>query len=1028
MQTIVPSTILTSQSLSFSGGEIDFGGLGNPVVTGVGNLAINNYGQSATTSFNATGSIVGQGTTQLAVNGGDVILQAAQVTAAPLSQTGLSAATVAAEPASATQTQAAAQASLTIVQTVETVGSAATFGVTAGNLQVLPNGAAAPATAMSASLGGGLSLSGKNVTDSGSIIVPGGRISLQATSGDLDVNSGAVLDTSGISVTVANQTRGASGGIVNLTAMGNLLLAQGSTIGVAGASGSPDGAVNLVAQTGNAKVGATLNGGNPNDTMGASFSLYTGSQLTGGLPSLASVLGAFTSAINVEVGTGDLDLAAGSSLIANQVNLTADSGAIDIAGTINAPSASLRGSIGLFALNDVTLESTGTLTANATTQNNDSSGRGGDIELSTLVGAINLPSSATSAQGIFASGPAGAGSLLLRAPTVNGNDVSISSISANLGVGHLTIEPVLQAADYSADYQAGYVPTGDITSAANVDAIATTVQTYYANAANTIATRLQVGSATDIPLVIEPGVVVNETATTTLSSALNLYDAIGTGSSNGVAIPIDLTVRSTGSLTIKGNITDGVDDDGSLLGGPSSSLRFVAGANLASANPLGIVPGQAATLTLGNATATTGRGAILETGTGDIDLVSSGQITINPFSSAFTTGTLPDTSVDSPTLTFAGVGTISYMNNGGNVMVDAGTNIVANNAQGNISAWLTYSSKTLTDGAQVGVWGANLTAFNANPWSVATLGGGDVQVTAGGNITTMSIAAAGSMNAGPSAQTPSSSGGLAVSAGGNIAGDQFFLADGAGNINAGETFSTVPLTSSSGALPLQTGSLFALQNSRLSLWAEDGITISAVVNPTMLTQPKAVGQLGGLNFSSYGDDSALNAQTSSGSVVMNDTSSSYNVFSGRAGVTPGSTTAYSILPTSLDLASLSQDVNLGSTIATLFPSATGQFTLFAARDILGAPSGALDVISMSDAPVGTVATAANVSGAPVSVLTGLSAYNFSGDLHAGSDAAASIVAGTGYQQSGTVPARGRANHSGTRHRESGLPGSESRGH
>jgi len=81
-----------------------------------------------------------------------------------------------------------------------------------------------------------------------------------------------------------------------------------------------------------------------------------------------------------------------------------------VAGSLNAPSAGQRGSIGLFAGNGLTLESGGSLQANGA----GADGRGGQLELSTVSGVINLNRGSV----ISASGQVQKGSLLLRAPAV----------------------------------------------------------------------------------------------------------------------------------------------------------------------------------------------------------------------------------------------------------------------------------------------------------------------------------------------------------------------------------------------------------------------------------------------------------------------------------------------------------------------------------------------------------------------------------------------------------------------------------
>ncbi|HEV2702235.1 MAG TPA: filamentous hemagglutinin N-terminal domain-containing protein, partial [Steroidobacteraceae bacterium] len=939
-QVIAPVT--GAQSLTFSAGEIDFGGpvgvtaAGVTPSVGAGALAINT-GAHATTTFNATGSIVGAGGGTLAVNG-NLALNAQQLTAS--------------------------------------AGSSASLAGT-GNLSIGQQGTAASASSVQSSLGGGLSLSAQSIADSGSIIVPGGNIRLTATGGDLSLGSGAQLDASGIAVGVEDQTRGAAGGAVNLTAAGNVSLAQGSRINVAGALGAADGSLDITAG-GTATIAGQLNGGSPADVTGGSLILYTG-QLSGGLPSLVGTLSGFMRSINVESGGGDLDLLQGQVLTANQVVLSADGGAIDIAGTIAAASADTRGSIGLFANGNVTLDGSGTLSAEASTVNDDASGRGGTIELATVSGTVNLPASNATAAGIITSGPQQVGTLILRAPTMNGDDVAVSQIDTTLrGVGQILVEPVLQTADFT-HYGNGAAPTGDFTTSTNWNRIANTVNGYVSAAADVVPAHLlpqSSGQGTQVPqLILEPGVVLVEPINTTLTKAVDL---------STLDTPIDLTVRAANSLNISANFNDGVSGGSLLDQAQSSSLHFVAGANVAGADPLAILPGKAATLTLGTAGAKTGKGAILQTSTGNIDLVSSGNVVINTFSGAYTTGVAPAASTGAATGTVTGAGNYTYMVDGGNVSVEAGGSITAAPVQENISAWLAFGS-TNSGSASVGVWGTNLAAYAANPWSVATLGGGDVRISAGGNVTTLSAAAAGGMNATPTTQTEYASGGLDVTAGGNVTTGQFYLAEGSGTLTAGGAFNTSPFSVLGLSAPLQVGSLFAMQDSQVALWAQDGIAISAIGNPTDLLQPKAAGTAATLSFLTYGADSSFSAQASAGDVVLANNSNILPYFTGKL---PGSqanntTTVYSILPGTVYFNALGKDVDLSSGAATLFPSASGQLGLFASRDIIGGSS-----VAMSDAPPGAFATGANTANGGLGVI-----YNFDASLHASNDIPAEIVAG-----------------------------------
>ena len=85
----------------------------------------------------------------------------------------------------------------------------------------------------------------------------------------------------------------------------------------------------------------------------------------------------FSETVDIRVHSGDLDLGSGASITANGIDLTADAGTVDIAGTLNAPSAAQRGSIVLSGGNAVIIEATAQLHADGS----GSAGRGGEIDL-----------------------------------------------------------------------------------------------------------------------------------------------------------------------------------------------------------------------------------------------------------------------------------------------------------------------------------------------------------------------------------------------------------------------------------------------------------------------------------------------------------------------------------------------------------------------------------------------------------------------------------------------------------------------
>src|SRR5258708_340644 len=256
-----------------------------------------------------------------------------------------------------------------------------------------------------------------------------------ATSGNLIVETGAVISTGGTVVSIGNQSAGTRGANLAVPAGGNLTLEPGATLNVSGVGTAAGGTLSLTAG-GPASVGATLNGSGGTGAIGGSFLLDAGSLTAASgaganpLNSLATSLGigGFTDAIDLRVRTGDFNLGNSSTLSANSVMLTADTGQIVVGGTITADSAALRGRVSLFGGTGVELTAGGALRADGT----GSSGLGGKIEIGTgeLVvdqtgsldayngGTIRLDAGST----ISTAGAPRLGTLLLRAPALVGTN------------------------------------------------------------------------------------------------------------------------------------------------------------------------------------------------------------------------------------------------------------------------------------------------------------------------------------------------------------------------------------------------------------------------------------------------------------------------------------------------------------------------------------------------------------------------------------------------------------------------------
>jgi filamentous hemagglutinin len=855
-------------------------------------------------------------------------------------------------------------ASVPIASNTQIIASGA-LGIGAPPSQ-LPTGYALPTE-----IGGSLSLKGTSIEDDGVIVAPSGIVNLTATNGNIHLADSASINVSGTTIAVADQFSASPGGMVTLTANSpgaGIVLDSGSSISVAGSGSAPAGSLSITA-SGAVDLSGKLNGqAATSDGTGGSFALNAGS-LANDLTPLASNLtgGGFTNAINVEVGSGNLDLASGGVLNANSIVLSADQGVVDIAGTLTANSGAQRGFIGLYGGTGVILEASGQLHADGS----GDSGRGGEIDISSTCANCTVQLFAGSQ--ISASGQGQMGELVLQAPFLQGSSsVAISTPNSSTGllpivgssVGQVIIEPTTTFTETNA-------------SSVNSD-IANVISTAEGNVSGASNSILATLAPSGGPLYsVQTGVIVQDlSAADTLNlTGIDLYQYSSQGS------VVDLTVRAAGAVNISGKISDGYTGSGSQTAAAytqSGSLTFVAGANTNSANPLATLATSSAQLTLGSS-------SIVRTGTGDINIAAAGNLNFLSNASVYTSG-VEDANV-SPLP--AKTDLISFTSGGGNVHIQSGGSILAQAVSGDstnysVTGWQVHEGNSGSQ--QAPLFGIYVAGFD---WNVGALGGGDVTVTASDGITKLSAATADSMPLGSAAI--GTGGGLSMTTGGDIGSVQVYVASGTGTLMAGGGL-TAPLTYTTPSEAIdQVGSSFALSgNSSISVWARNSVQVDAVYNPTSFQQA-ASGVLAGYYFS-YGDNSGLSLESTTGNVDLElDPGNEMLALLGKTGLALNRNVS-SILPANLSLMALQGDVDLNLALTTvLYPSSTGQLTVLAGRDINGPPNGS-DALIMADVLASTIPDLANLAAG--SSVTALPTWTkFSGDNHAGDLTPAVVAAG-----------------------------------
>lgn len=772
-----------------------------------------------------------------------------------------------------------------------------------------PSGAASPAGA--ADLGGQLTLSGSQLTHGGVIDLPSGQVTLHATGttgeGALTLASGALIDVSGKARTFDTTTLYAPGGQVSLVSDADSVALQTNTrIDVSGAdTGGAAGLLTVKAAYGSlalADSGVRLQGQAAQGQSGAAFNLDAGSLANFSQLNTLLNTGGFDRSRGFRLRAGDVAIAAGEQVKAHKVEIAADQGAISVAGNITA-NGGQGGSIALWANNDVTLQAGASLDASAS----DAGATGGSVTLGSVQGSLSTQAGAR----IDVSGAQG-GDVLFRAKrTANNLDVQIGALEGSIvGAGSVVIEG-------NRSYNA--ISFGGIGAGTNLaygtvstGLLKQTIQ--FADAGAAIKRRLGLDTS-DPAYHVRAGIEVRSGGDLTVKSDLNLgasADAVRNdwhsggryGSHDGVDAdglpatirtyaggePITLSLRATGNLLLTGTkpigtsssavLSDGFTStapNGVLLdpatAGASASYRLVGGADLNGANPLA-VKSLARALDGNNGDIVLPKGKFIRTGSGNIELAAARDIKLQDQTSVIYTAGAPV-----PAATFQNFPLPSqakYTQDGGNISLAAQRDIVSAPTTQLGYNWLYRRGKVDADGTIASNFGAGQNtswwvAFDQFQQGVGALAGGNVEITAGGNISNLSAAIpttgwlAGAAGSKPDAANLHINGGgeLTVQAGGNIDSGVFYVGRGKATLAAGGSFDsgrrerdTNPAIGDAGNANVY-AALIAGGDTVFKLTAGGDLNLAAVLDPTVL--PMARGQ--SVQFRNLTSFSSYNEQT-----------------------------------------------------------------------------------------------------------------------------------------------------------------------
>lgn len=839
-------------------------------------------------------------------------------------------------------------------------------------------------------LGGRLEIRGAGLLVDTELAAPSGEISLVATgAGGIQAGRGARLDVAGRDIDFGDALMTSRGGTVRLNAAaGPVILGAGSLIDVGGApAGSDAGAIEIRsgAQL-SLDSGARLAGNVAEGYRGGRIGIHAG-ELNGGLATLVPQLqsGQFNTAIALRIGSGDVNLVAGTALRAHEVALAADAGNIVIDGLIDARSAE-GGVVNLAAGSNVSLSAGARIDASATASGSE----GGHVAIGTLQGSITLAAgSSINVMGTDAQGQAVAsGSVALRAPRVGIDGVAIAALTGEIaGARRIDVEAF-------SVYQSASINSGVMAS------IAQDSSDYMANAATVLA-----GLGGDTRLHLLAGEEIQSVGDMVVDGPL---DFLGRryGGEAGV-----LTLRAGGNLTIAQSISDAVVLTSSMPGslpdrdtvqtGSSWSYRLVGGADLDSAELL--ATGDTGDLTLAS-------GVRVRTGTGDIALAAGRDIHLVDATAAVYTmgesrgpGVIPTGAFGVPPefmqdVIFEG----DFLHNGGDISLNAGRDIVGAHGGQFITDWLAraYGDQSPggpLSGIELGAsWAVNTGAFRQN---LGALGGGNVQVHAARTIDSLSIMlpTTGQPD-GPPGTAPVVAGGgnLEVTAGADILGGMFYVERGTGAIVSGGTIGN---HGGSTANPV-----IALGDASVAVMSRNDLKLESVLNPFLLPQSADQGMAEITNplvnyFSTYSAGSRFSATSMAGHIELRGDDQILHSIAGNR--LTAETLGYFVMPGGVTLTSLQGDVAIGNSFS-LFPSPSGNLDIVAAGSIGLAAGGERRVeLILSGADPGLLpsfvdpATSLDETGHRLSTPQTSSLANAAVPVHRGDPTAARFIARDG---------------------------------
>lgn len=791
-------------------------------------------------------------------------------------------------------------------------------------------------------LGAELNVSADKVLVDTSIIMPSGLVDVSATGTDADdhvtLGSEAFIDVSGRTFDFVDGTQaGSSGGEIRLSsASADVIYLPGSMIDISSSDIAGDaGTLSITAPNGTASISGDLVSRSADGFRGGNLGVdvYQIDDLDAFLQQVQS--SGFGHSQRYRVRNSDVDISAlagdETNIRASEIVLVADNGSITISGKLDA-SGQDAGRIALYASGDIDVAGA-MLDAFAT---GDNLRKGGEIILATTGGGLSVDgATAMDVSGASYGTAVDAGKVTLRAPRTAGNtEVAVSLFDAEVtGAERIDIEGVA----YYSDAVIGSAQQGIYSSDA-ADWLA-----------NQTAITNRLSLAADDRVHVLAGVDISNTGDITITDEIDFYqwqldsaDVIDEGG---------LTIRSANNLNINASISDAVNyetlydlgfgfsaDASVIKEGESWNYQLVSGADLTSAYVLA---------TQSDNIKSTGNirlasDVIVRTGKGDIKLASGGDLILDDQTSViYTVGEGNGTGYYDPaTIAFTLLPDgPQFPDQGGDIVIDVAEDIVAAVSDQYFTDWLQrvggQISSTGTGDEIPGMWAVVLDDFEQG---IATMGGGDIIVNAGGDVSNLSLSTptTGQLaSIEPEEVVVRGGGDISLSAGGDIQSVRVYVdsvdGDGKARIRARRD-----VVADGNGL----NTLVALGNASVDIEAGGDIAVDGIGNITVL--PLSTLQTDnfiklqeGTNtpyFFTYGEDSSAELLSYYGDIVLdNNLEAIKTTTSNRLNSSP--VLPWSFYPGVLAVTTLDGDIEINNQF-TLFPDTDGGLYLASGGNIV----------------------------------------------------------------------------------------------